>query len=201
MTWGMRMFRSYVEKRTTSNQTRDRVRSFNNFFYFLVLCGFLYRLSLFSYRDLALGAKSQLKGGRIHCWPDQPKTQIKVLGHSLVCSLVRSHRSLICLLLPAHFIRALRFLALTPLLAYSLCSLPRSWESEGIRLFVLCFSLIWIIVHLESQLDGGRIVKWLGMTITQHPIQTFIVDSLEKKVIWMGYIAKIMWSSCEKKIY
>ena len=31
-----------------------------------------------------------------------------VLGHSLLCSLVRSHRSLICLLRPARFARALR---------------------------------------------------------------------------------------------
>ena len=44
----------------------------------------------------------------VHCGPEQPKIQIGALGHSLVRSLVRSHRSLVCLLRTARFARALR---------------------------------------------------------------------------------------------
>ena len=43
-----------------------------------------------------------------HFGPEQPKIQTEVLGHSLVRSLVRSHRSLPRLLRTARFARALR---------------------------------------------------------------------------------------------
>ena len=43
-----------------------------------------------------------------HCRPEQPKIQTAVLGHSLVRSLVCSHRSLVCSLRTARFASALR---------------------------------------------------------------------------------------------
>ena len=43
-----------------------------------------------------------------HCGLEQPRIETEVLGHSLVRSLVRSHRSLVRLLWTARFARALR---------------------------------------------------------------------------------------------
>ena len=50
----------------------------------------------------------------------------QVLGHSLFCSLIHSHRSLICLLCAACFTRANSLRSLVNLPAYSL---PSSWSS------------------------------------------------------------------------
>ena len=76
----------------------------------------------------------------IHCGPDQPKTQTKVLGHSLVRSLVRSHCSLVYMLHPACFARAN---CCAHLLACSICSLSRLWESErSDSYFSLFFSVL-----------------------------------------------------------
>ena len=47
-------------------------------------------------------------GSTVHCGPEQPRIQTALLGHSLVRSLVRSHRSLVRLLQTARFARALR---------------------------------------------------------------------------------------------
>ena len=73
----------------------------------------------------------------MHYGRQQPRIQIEVLGHLLVRSLVRSHRSLAPLTRTAHSFTCSGLLAsltpsaaLTRLLACSLCSLPRSWESE-----------------------------------------------------------------------
>ena len=66
-----------------------------------------------------------------HCGPEQPRIQNAVLGHSLVRSLIYSHRSLIHLLRPAHsFTCSALLTALTRLLARSLCSLPLLWNCE-----------------------------------------------------------------------
>ena len=68
--------------------------------------------------------------------PDQPKTQMYVLGHSLVRSLVHSHRSLLCLLRPARFARALRC---TLLFACLLTSLTPSLVGQGmVRWLFFC---------------------------------------------------------------
>ena len=48
------------------------------------------------------------RGGNAHSLPGQPPRQIGVLGHSLVRSLVRSHRSLVRLLRSTRFARPLR---------------------------------------------------------------------------------------------
>ena len=72
-----------------------------------------------------------------HYGTEQPKIQTNVLGHSLVDSLVRLHRSLFRLLHPACFARALRC---AHSLTCSLRSLPRLWDSERLERF-LCFSL------------------------------------------------------------
>ena len=44
----------------------------------------------------------------LHCGLEQTRIETSGLGHSLVCSLIRSHRSLVCLLRTARFARALR---------------------------------------------------------------------------------------------
>ena len=66
--------------------------------------------------------------GQMHYGLEQQKIQTAVLGHSLIRSLVRSHRSLICLLRTACFARALRC---AHSFARSLTLLtPSLWESE-----------------------------------------------------------------------
>ena len=76
------------------------------------------------------------------------KIQIGVLGHSLVCSLVRSHRSLVCLLCTAHFARALR--CATPTLLT-----PLLMGKSMIRwLFILSFFLLLTIVRWWQSLPA-----------------------------------------------
>ena len=77
----------------------------------------------------------------MHCGPDQTRIQTAVLGHSLVCSFVCSNRSLIHLLCPARFARALRC---AHSFARSLRSLLRSWEvNDSMAIFsVFFFSLL-----------------------------------------------------------
>ena len=66
--------------------------------------------------------------GSLHCGLDQPIIQTEVLGHSLVCLLVRSHRSLTaCSALLASLSLSA---ALTHLLACSLRSLLSSLDSD-----------------------------------------------------------------------
>ena len=66
----------------------------------------------------------------VHYGLEPPKIQTAVLGHSLVRSLVRLHRSLVRLLRTARLARTLRC-------SRSLRSLPRFWESRW--LFFQCF--------------------------------------------------------------
>ena len=77
-----------------------------------------------------------------HCGPEQPKTQTKVVGHSLVFPLVHSHHSLVRLLCTTRFARALHC---THSFACSLTSLtPLLMGKWLIRWqFFLCFSLCW----------------------------------------------------------
>ena len=64
----------------------------------------------------------------LYCGPEKPRIQKKVLGHSLVVrSFAHTAHSFTCSFL---LILLTRSPALTRLLARSLCSLPRSWESE-----------------------------------------------------------------------
>ena len=79
---------------------------------------------------LPLPADSQVAS---HYGQEQPRIKTQVLGHLHVCSLVRSHCSLIRLIRTARFVllaSLTRSAALTHALACSLSSLPRSWESE-----------------------------------------------------------------------
>ena len=77
-----------------------------------------------------------------HWGPEQPKIQTEVLGHSLVCSLVPSHRSLVCLLRSTRFARALHCV-------HSLARSLTLLTPELVRkcmigwLFYLCFFLFW----------------------------------------------------------
>ena len=86
----------------------------------------------------------------------QPRIQTEVLGHSLVRSLVRSHRSLVRLLRTARFARALRC---AHLFARSLTSLTSSLVGQWmIRwLFRLCFFLFSTIVNRRKGKEiGGK---------------------------------------------
>ena len=61
---------------------------------------------------------------RSHCGPEQPRKQTVVLGHSLVHSLIRLHRSFVCLFRATCFARAI-------CCAHSFAhSFARSWDSE-----------------------------------------------------------------------
>ena len=76
-------------------------------------------------------------------WARSPRTQMKVLGHSLVCLLFRSHRSLICLSVnvfaqTAHSFAYSVLLASLARSAALICSLASSLTPEltGKRFFV-----------------------------------------------------------------
>ena len=96
-----------------------------------------------SYRDAQLHLKIQ--DSQAHYGPKQPRIQTEVLGHSLVRSLVRSHRSLVRLLRTASFARALHcahsfarsLTLLTP-------SLVGQWYIRW--LFCLFFFPFWTVV-------------------------------------------------------
>ena len=66
----------------------------------------------------------------VHCGPEKPRIQTEVLGHSLV----RLHRSLVCLLRTARFARAL-----VRSLAHFAHSLARGTVNMIAWLFCLCF--------------------------------------------------------------
>ena len=96
----------------------------------------------------------------VHCGPEQKRIQTAVLGHSLAC-----------LLAPPFSLRwraPLRSTELTRLLVHSLCSLPRSWDSEWIFclcfwLFCLCFFLFCTIMWWCPPIGGngtGELAIW-----------------------------------------
>ena len=78
----------------------------------------------------------------LHYGRKQPRIQTEILGHSLVRSLIRSHRSIFRLLRTARFARALRC---AHSFARSLTLLTPSLVRKGmIRwLFILCFLSIF----------------------------------------------------------
>ena len=84
--------------------------------------------------------------GPTHCGLEQQRIKTKVLGHSLVRSLVRSHRSLICLLRPARFACALHC---AHSFARSLTSLTLKLVGKRMMrcLSFLVFFLFWPIVR------------------------------------------------------
>ena len=67
----------------------------------------------------------------MHYGPEQPRIQTEVLGLSLICSLVRSHRSLVCLFRTVHTLLRTLARSLTLLL-------PSSWESELLDHYFFC---------------------------------------------------------------
>ena len=89
----------------------------------------------------------------LHCGPEQPKIQTEVLGHSLVCSLVRSHRSLICSL------RTLRCAhSFTPELMGKwtigwLFILPFSVRAHSAPIFFLPLKALWCKTALRSGIN------------------------------------------------
>ena len=54
------------------------------------------------------GGSNAMTKAMVHYGPEHARIQTEVLGHSLVRSLVRSHRSIVRLLRTARFARALR---------------------------------------------------------------------------------------------
>ena len=91
------------------------------------------------YLDSHLSPKWMLSSAPVHHGPEQPWIQMRVLGTRSSISLVRSLRSLICLLHTACFVRALRC---AHSIACSLTdSLRSSWERlDGYFCCVLFFS-------------------------------------------------------------
>ena len=83
--------------------------------------------------------------------PDQPKTQTKELGHSLVHLHVRSNRSLIRTARTARFARAL---CCAHSFARSLRSLPRSMDRFIRQLFCLGFFLFSTIVNMSLDMNS-----------------------------------------------
>merc|ERR1712136_322498 len=94
-----------------------------------------------------------------HYGRKQPRIQTEVLGHSLVRSLVPSHRSLVRLLRTARFARALRC---AHSFARSLTSLTHSLVIKGIIrwLFCLCFFLFSTIVYWSIANTGPSLDKY-----------------------------------------
>ena len=110
-------------------------------------------LSLFPvshFCDMANGANTIFYSFSKHSGPDQPRIQIRVLGHSLIRSLVRSYRSLVRLLRTARFARALHC---AHSFARSLTSLAPSLVGKGMarRLFCLCFFFLFSTIVPQWQ--------------------------------------------------
>ena len=79
---------------------------------------------------------------KLHCGPEQPRIQTEVLGHSLVHSLIRSHRSFVHLLCTDCFARVLHC-------AYLPHSLAHGTVNNWMAFF--CFFLFWTIVNLRRR--------------------------------------------------
>ena len=73
------------------------------------------------------------------CGPKQPKIQTEVLGHSLVCSLSRLHRSLVCLLRTTCFACALHC---AHSLAHFAHSLARGTVNDLMAIYSVFFSIL-----------------------------------------------------------
>ena len=110
-------------------------------------------------------------------WTDAPwfKTakNTEVLGHSLVCWLVCSHRSLLCLLQTARFARALRCAhsftrSLTSLIPSLVGQLMIGW------LFCLCSFLFLTILQeteyilIVSSLLNADFAQWVESVCNRH---------------------------------
>ena len=98
---------------------------------------------------------------RAHYGLEEPKIQTEVLGHSLVRSLLCSHRSLVRLLRTARFARALR----------SLTSLVGQWMIRW--LFYLCFFLF------------STIARWFNGTFMQNFFCMGLIK-LRERLRWGG---------------
>ena len=103
-------------------------------------------------------------GIRVHCGPEQPKIQAEVLGHSLVRSLVRSHRSIVRLL-------------------------PRSWKTE-LLMSQNDLNLGWCEIacrYDDPLVNAWPIVRWKNaLQVTCHQIQvshegSFSYEATRKK--------------------
>ena len=114
---------------------------------------------------------------------------MKVLGHSFVRLLIRSHRSLICLIHTACFAHALHC---AHLFACSLISfIPKLLGKWMIRwLFFLSFFLFWPIVNwkslCESQSENGS--AWIGHQ--QHP-SPLPFPKLARLLAWLLTLSRV----------
>ena len=87
--------------------------------------------------------------------PEQPRIiQTQLLCHSLVRSVVRLHRSLVCLLHSPHSA------ALTRLLARSLRSLPSSWDNEWLDGYLCCVFSILALLPFQQHLANPALIDW-----------------------------------------
>ena len=76
----------------------------------------------------------KLQESPLHCGPDQPRIQTGVLDHSLVCLLIRLHRSLV------------------PSLAHFAHSLARGTENDCMAILSVFFSIFDHSVRLDKKI-------------------------------------------------
>ena len=100
----------------------------------------------------------------MHYGPEQPRIQTEVLGLSLICSLVRSHRSLVCLFRTVHTLLRTLARSLTLLL-------PSSWESELLDHYFFCGFFFFTIVTV-SRVPSIVSIKDHGQKKKKSGIQT-----------------------------
>ena len=106
-----------------------------------------------------------------HYGTEKSKIQMKVLGHSLVRSLIRLLRSFSCL------IHSARFAALTRLLARSFRSLPSSWESEWLDGY---FS--WVFLYSGPKCILCSEQEWVQRRIKFSSTLTLVTNT--RKPFW-----------------
>ena len=102
-----------------------------------------------------------------HYGPKQPRIQTEVLGHSLVRSLIRSHRSLVCLLRTARFARAHRY---THSLAHSLAhGKVNDWMPILSVFFSICLGFPFFLFRFSDNQLGDRDGKHIaeGLSVSQ----------------------------------
>ena len=101
-----------------------------------------------------------------HCGPEPPRILTEVLGHSLVRSIVCSHRSLICLLRTTRFARALR------------CA--HSWVSEWLDGYLFC-----VLFYSGPQYDAEARARWREMLVwmTNTFTWSYLQSKCDKQII------------------
>ena len=111
-----------------------------------------------------------------YCGPEQPRIQTDVLGHSLVCSLVRSHRSLDCLLRPACLLTRSAALMRSAALTCSLALDCLLRSRPPLR------SLVCSLAHFAHSLARGTVNDWMAILSVLFPV----FDHSAAHFVWLS---------------